>query len=165
MWKSVPAAALLVLALAACGGDGGHGSDASKVAAAHWAGGLRHWGAGMTGAINGISILFSRPARVLEIQSGAPRTSATLRAYERALSTCDVGVKRLGKAPATLGAARAQALRACSDLRRAAMLIRAGVLQFQHGLGYDLLTRSADPLDTGQQRVRRALLDLVPATS
>jgi hypothetical protein len=152
---------LLVLALAGCGG-GGSGTKSSnqdKVVAARWANGLHTWGKGMTDVIDGISVLFSRPADVRGIQAGSPRVGALLAGYERTLATCSSRVHRLGAAPATLELARKEALHACISLERAAKLIRNGVREFQHGLGPDVLNSTSDPLSAGQDGVRRALLD------
>ena len=87
----VAALVCLVLALSACGGNGTH--NQSSDAAARWTAGLRHWGAGMTGAINGISVLFSRPSSVRGIQAGNRRTMAKLRTYEVTLAGCAAAVK------------------------------------------------------------------------
>jgi hypothetical protein len=114
----------------------------------------------MRGAINGVSLLFSRPSSVRGIDSGDRRTAAKLRRFEDTLSGCATAIQRLGNVPATFITANHEALRACAALRKGAALIRAGVRQVQHGLGFDLLARSGDPLTTGEDSVRRALLDL-----
>jgi hypothetical protein len=129
---------------------------------ARWAGGLRQWGSGMTRAINGISLMFSRPADVQGIQAGNRRINARLDRYEQTLAECSLRVERLGAPPASLMLAKREALHACISLERAAVLIRKGIAAFQHGLGPQLLDGSGDPLSAGQDGVRRAQLDLVP---
>ena len=153
------AAALIVLALAACGG---HGVKKQQPTAAetHWRSGLVTWGASMTQAVNGISVLFSQPSSVRAIEGGERRTAVKLGGFEDTLSGCGAALRRLGDAPAAFSAARRDALRACAALQQGAALIRAGVRQIQHGLGFDLLSRSSDALIAGQDGVRRAKLDL-----
>ena len=114
----------------------------------------------MRHAINGISVLFSHGASVQAIEAGERRTAAKLGRFEDTLSGCAASIHRLGKVPAIFATAYQQALRACAALQHGAALIRAGVRQVQRGLGFELLTRSSDALATGQDSVRRALLDL-----
>jgi hypothetical protein len=114
----------------------------------------------MTRAINGVSVLFSQPASVRGIDAGDLHTAAKLRRFEDTLSGCATAIQRLGNVPATFATAQHEALRACAALQQGAALIRAGVRQVQHGLGFDLLARSSDPLAAGQDNIRRALLDL-----
>ena len=116
----------------------------------------------MTRAIDGISVLFSRPSSVRAIEGGERKTTLLLGRFENTLSGCAAALRRLGDAPATFAAAHHEALRACAALQQGAALIRAGVRQFQHGLGFDLLTRSSDALAAGQDSVRRVKLDLRP---
>jgi hypothetical protein len=152
--------AVVVLMLAGCGGGGK--SHADQAAAARWATGLHAWGSRMRGAINGISVMFSRPADVRRIEAGDRRVAAMLARYERTLAGCSDGVHRLGVAPSTLVLARDEALHACRSLERAASLIRTGIAQFQHGLGPQMLDATGDPLTAGQDGIRRALLDVSP---
>ena len=158
-WRTrlVPAV-LAALALAGCGGGGGTttGPDA---ASARWAHGLRQWGAGMRRAVNGLSVLFSRPADVRAIVANERRTALLLARYERTLAGCSAAVERLGAAPEPLALARREALHACDDLERAARLVRNGVRDLQQGRGTGLLNESAGPLGAGEDGVRRALLD------
>ncbi len=160
MTLRLSAAALIVLALAACGGNAVKTHD--NAAEVHWRSGLTSWGASMTRAINGISVLFSRPSSVRGIESGDRRTAAKLGRLEQTLSGCTEAVHRLGAAPGTLVTSRHEALHACVALEDGAALIRAGVRQVQHGLGADLLNRSSEPLAAGEDAVRRAELDLKP---
>ena len=154
---------LLVLVLAACGGNGGKpAAKAEAAASAKWAAGLHRWGAGMTGAIDGLSVLFSQPADVRGIQAGSTLIATTLARYERVLSQCSARVRRLGPPPASLLLAQHEALHACVSLERAARLIRKGVAEFQQGLGPDVLNATSAPLSAGQDGVRRAELDLSP---
>ncbi len=118
------------------------------------------WGASMTRAIDGISLIFSQPSSVRGVESGDRRTAVKLHRLENALSGCAAAIQKLGEAPATFAGAHRQALRACAALQHGSALIRAGVRQVQHGLGFDLLTQSSDALATGQDSVRRALLDI-----
>jgi len=163
------AVALLALSLAACGGGSSSRtttqSAAARAAEQRWATGLREWGAGMRGAIDGLSFLFSHPSAVQQIEAGEARTSAKLRRYERVLAACSVRVHRLGAPPGGFRIAQHEALNACRSLERAAALIRRGVTNFQSGLGPDLLNASAAPLANGEDGVRRAQLDLAPQPS
>jgi hypothetical protein len=165
MHRRVLAAALLVVILAACGGEGGDSSTQQTTSAAtvRWQAGLRAWGTGIRGAIDGISLLFSRPAAVRRIESGDVGTVAALRRLERTLAACTARVERLGAAPPPLRIARAEALHACVSLERASRLIRRGVAQVQGGRGVVLLDLSGDSLAEGADGVRRAVLDLSPA--
>jgi hypothetical protein len=159
MARHLPAVVLIVLTLAACGG---HTAKKQQPTAAetHWRSGLVTWGASMRHAINGISVLFSQGPSVQAIEAGERRTAAKLGRFEDTLSGCAAAIHRLGKIPAIFATAYQQALRACAALQHGAALIRAGVRQVQRGLGFELLTRSSDALATGQDSVRRALLDL-----
>jgi hypothetical protein len=114
----------------------------------------------MTRAVDGISVIFSRPSSVRAIEGSERKTTLLLGRFENTLSGCAAAVGRLGDPPPTLAAAHHEALRACAALQHGAALIRAGVLQYQHGLGFDLLTRSSDALAAGQDSVRRVRLDL-----
>jgi hypothetical protein len=115
----------------------------------------------MRRAIDGISVLFSRPADVRGIQAGEPRVGRVLRGYERTLAACSARVRRLGTPPESLVLAQHEALHACKSLERAAVLIGRGVAAFQRGLGPDVLNTTADPLTAGEDGIRRAQLDLV----
>jgi hypothetical protein len=152
---------IVVFVLAGCGGSSGTEAQ-DKAAEARWAAGLRQWGSGMTRAIDGISILFSRPADVRGIQAGDRRVGARLARYERTLAACSARVERLGTPPASLVLAQREALHACISLERAAVLIRKGIAAFQHGLGPQLLNGTGEPLTAGEDGIRRAQLDLVP---
>jgi hypothetical protein len=114
----------------------------------------------MTQAINGISLLFSRPADVRGIQAGDRRVGAMLARHERTLADCSARVERVGSPPASLVLAKREALHACISLERASVLIRKGIAAFQHGLGPQLLNGTGDPLTAGEDGIRRALLDL-----
>jgi len=114
----------------------------------------------MTRAIDGISLLFSRPADVRGIQAGDRRVGAVLARYERTLASCSARVERLGVPPASLELAKREALHACISLERAAVLIRKGIVAFQRGLGPQLLNGTGDPLTAGEDGIRRAQLDL-----
>jgi hypothetical protein len=153
--------ALLACLLAGCGGGSTTTSATDRTAATQWSGGLRQWGLGMRRAIDGISILFSRPADVRGIQAGEPRVGRTLREYERTLAACSARVRRLGTPPESLVLAQHEALHACKSLERAAVLIGRGVAAFQRGLGPDVLNTTAEPLSAGEDGVRRAQLDVV----
>lgn len=131
-----------------------------RAAATQWAGGLRQWSLRMTRAIDGISVMFSRPADVRGIQAGEPRVGRRLRVYERALAACSARVRRLGAPPEPLLLAQHEALHACKSLERAAVLINKGVTAFQRGLGPAVLNTTAEPLSAGEDGVRRAQLDL-----
>jgi hypothetical protein len=163
--RHLAALAFVVCVLAGCGGGGGSATSTSAekgADAAQWAGGLRRWGLGMQRAINGISVLFSRPADVRSIEAGEPRVGRTLRRYERTLAACSERVRRLGTPPESFVLAHREALHACVSLERAAVLIGKGVTAFQRGLGPDVLNTTAEPLSAGEDGVRRAQLDVVP---
>jgi hypothetical protein len=150
---------VVVFVLAGCGGSSDTKAQ-EKAAEAQWAAGLRQWGSGMTRAIDGISLLFSRPADVRGIQAGDRRVGARLARYERTLAACSARVERLGTPPASLVLAQREALHACISLERAAVLIRKGIAAFQHGLGPELLNGTGEPLTAGEDGIRRAQLDL-----
>jgi hypothetical protein len=156
--------AVAALAFAGCGGGGGGGSTSSseKAAAAQWSSELRRFSAEMRGAIDGLSVLFSRPADVVAIQSGNHRVGAQLAGYEHTLAQCTARLRRLGEPPASLVLAQHEAQHACASLERGARLIRTGVAAFQQGQGPDVLNETAAPLSDGQDGLRRALLDLSP---
>jgi len=158
--RSLPAAALMIVALAACGGHTVKTPPLPTAAEAHWRSGLVSWGASMTRAIDGISVVFSRPSSVRAVEAGDRRIAVKLGRLENALSRCAAVIQQLGDVPATFAVAHHQALRACAALQHGSALIRAGVRQVQHGLGFDLLAQSSDAFATGQESVRRALLDL-----
>jgi hypothetical protein len=162
MTRRILASASIVLALTACGGNAEKKKEnaANAAVAAHWRTGLRHWGVTMTKAINGLSVIFSRPSDVLGIQSGDKVIAARLSTFESTLFACTQTVTGLGAAPTALLTARAEALSACTQLQKGAALIRDGVRQLQGGQGVDLLNRSSEPLGAGQDQVRRAQLDL-----
>jgi hypothetical protein len=153
--------AVVVFVLAGCGDGSNATRKKEEAAAVRWAGGLRHWGSGMTRAINGISVLFSQPAAVRGIQAGDRRVEQELARYERTLAACSAQVERLGTPPVTLVLPQHEALHACKSLERAAALIRSGVSDVQRGLGYDVLNATDEPLSAGEDGVRRAQLDLV----
>jgi hypothetical protein len=153
------AAALVVLALSACGGNTVKQPQTTP-AEAHWRAGLTHWGASMTAAINGVSLLFSNPASVRAIEAGDRKIGAKINRFAQTLTGCATTVLRLGAVPARFAASGQQALRACAALQQASALVRSGVRQVQHGLGFDLLSRSGDAFTAGQDAVRRALFDV-----
>jgi hypothetical protein len=158
--------ALLTCLVAGCGGSGKSGttsSAAGRAATAQWSAGFREWSLGMRRAIDGISVLFSRPADVRGIQAGNQRVGRTLRQYERTLANCSARVRRLGTPPESLQLSKQEALHACKSLERASRLIGRGVAAFQQGLGPDVLNTTAEPLSAGEDGVRRAELDLVPS--
>jgi hypothetical protein len=164
--RHLAALAFVVCVLAGCGGGGDSGNTTSAgkgVTVTQWAGGLRQWGHGMQRAIDGISVLFSRPADVRKIQAGEPSVGRVLRRYERTLAACSDRVRRLGTPPASLMLAHREALHACVSLERASVLIGKGVAAFQRGLGPDVVNTTAQPLSDGEDGVRRAQLDVVPS--
>jgi hypothetical protein len=117
MARHLLAAALVVLVLAGCGGSSSSESQGDKAVAARWASGLHSWGSAMNHSIDGISLLFSRPADVRGIQAGNHRVGVLLTRYTQALAGCSARVERLGVAPATLSLARGEALHACIRAR------------------------------------------------
>jgi len=162
MTRRLLAAALLVFALSACGGTTVKKPPQPSAVETHWRSGIITWNASMLRAIDGISVIFSRPSSVRAIEGSERKTTLLLVRFENTLTGCAAAVHRLGDPPATLAAARHEALRACAALQQGAALIRLGVRQFQHGLGFDLLTRSSDALAAGQDSLRRVKLDLRP---
>ena len=167
IYRRLPLAVLIVLALAACGGSAAkqRQEKATAAAEAQWRTALTSWGTSMTRALNGISVVFSQPAQVKGIEASDPRTLARLRRLEQTLLGCTVAVTRLGDAPATLADSHREALHACLALEQGASLVRSGVREVQNGLGVDLLNRSSVSLAAGQDGVRRAELDLTPSPS
>src|SRR5262249_11823515 len=136
-------------------------SEAGRAATTEWTSGFREWSLGMRRAIDGISVIFSRPADVRGIQSGDRRVGRMLRQYERTLAGCSARVRRLRTPPESLRLSQNGALHACKSLERASVLIGRGVSAFQRGLGPDVLNTTAEPLSAGEDGVRRAELDLV----
>src|SRR5207248_1411338 len=129
----------------------------------HWRMGLRHWGAGLRGAVNGISLLFGRADTVHAIEAHERATGSVLHRYEQTLGACSATVGRLGPPPPSLVLARREALHTCKSFESAAELIRVGVKELQNGLGMDVLQQSSDALSDGEDGLRRTLLDLQPS--
>lgn len=156
------AAASVALVLSGCGGKAAPtpAENAASAAKAHWRAGLTSWSHGMNAAVDRLSIIFSSPADVRGIQTGGRAIGVKLATIEGTLFDCTARVTALGAAPVGLMPARAEALVACKQLERGAMLVRAGVQQLQGGQGVALFDRASDPLGAGQDDVRRAMLDL-----
>jgi hypothetical protein len=154
--------ALVVVVLLAglasgCGSSGGGGSTTTSAAALRaeqqWQVGLRRWGHDMRGALDGLSQLFSSPAAVRAIEASQAKMNARLAVLEATLDHCTTRIRALGPAPAQYELAHRYAIQACKNLERGSRLVKAGVKQFQGGLGVDIFSDSTEPLSNGQDYV------------
>jgi hypothetical protein len=154
--------ALVALGLGgtACGGGTKAPSEAEQKAEAQWRTGFSRWGNDMIAALNGISILFSSPGTVDQLQRREARTIARLAAFERRLATCGARVRGLGAAPENLVGVREEALRACVNLERGSRQVRRGVTDWQNGRGIDGIDVATNTLGAGQDGILRARAEL-----
>jgi hypothetical protein len=161
--RTAAAIGLIALACAlggaACGGSSKE-ETAGQQTEARWRNGLTRWSNDMLGALNGISLLFSTPRRVDQLQRGEATTSAALVRFERELSGCSAQVNRLGPPPSGLELAQAVALRACTELEQGSTLVRQGVADWQGGLTQAGINAATSTLGAGQDGVARARLEL-----
>ena len=158
-----PALALAVLVLLLAVGCGsGHSAATTTTGpdAARWAAGLRAWGHGMRGALDGMSELFASPAAVSALEAANRVADAKLARYETTLDGCSTRLARIGPAPSQYESAFRFARQACTSLERGSTLVRKGLKQFQAGLGSDLFSQSTQPLSVGQSDVELATQEL-----
>ena len=127
--------------------------------------GLTRWGREMIGALNGLSILFSSPTAVQQIEAGDRAVGLKLVRFERALAACTTTVRALGPPPTVYELVHSHALRACTSLEKGARLVKQGVREFQSGLGVDRFTEAAGPLNDGQGDIGLVRSELKPAAS
>jgi len=167
--RAVPClAVVLVLALgaSACGGGGSTKTSAAETQAIDtYRAGLTRWGREMIGALNGLSILFSSPTAVQQIEAGDRGVGLKLVRFERALAGCTTTVRALGPPPTVYELVHSHALRACTSLEKGARLVKQGVREFQSGLGVDRFTEAAGPLNDGQGDIGLVRSELKPAAS
>jgi hypothetical protein len=156
------ASVVLVVALGSsgCGSSGGSRSSTRDRAIASYTVGLQQWGRRMTGALDGLSVLFSTPDDIRRIEAAERTAEAKVARFEQTLASCGVVLGRLGLPPAVLVTARGHALRACANLEKAATLVRRGVRDVQSGLGYEHFGEATTPLSDGQADVSLVLAEL-----
>ncbi len=154
------AAAVLGFGVTGCGGADSSSERATEAAQTQWRSGLTKWSNEMIRALNGISVLFSTPRTVELLQRRDQRTNARLERLQETLEGCAAKVRRLGPAPEPLAEARRYAIRACSALERGSRLVRAGVEEWQNGLGMEHLNEGTELLGTGQEAIVLARIRL-----
>jgi hypothetical protein len=139
----------LVLALGLTGCGGGSGSSTKKtstvperVVRQHWRAGLLRWHHATQKALNGISVIFSTEASLVELGRGRSKSSGSLDSYEIVLGRCSSTVRGLGPVPPGFELAGRYALEACSRLEKGERGLEALVVKLRHGDGLDTL----DPL-------------------
>src|SRR4051794_4484420 len=126
----------LALGPAACGGGSSEKSKpkvSPKVAARHWRAGLIRWRTTTQHALNGISVIFSTEASLVELGRGASKASRSLVVYEHVLVHCSTTVRRLGPVPQGLELAGQYAMLACSNLEKGERGVEAVVLKLRRG--------------------------------
>lgn len=146
---------VLAVGLVASGCGGGPRGGVTTMSAqdraiASYRTGLRRWGQQMIGALNGMSLLFSTPKAVQQIEAAQRTVGAKLERFERTLAGCTAAIERLGPPPGAFVVVRRHALHACENLEKGAALVKQGVKDFQTGLGADRFTEASGPLNDGQ---------------
>jgi hypothetical protein len=152
----------LALGLAACGGGSAKDKKPTvtpKVAARHWRAGLLRWRHTTQVALNGISVIFSTEASLVDLGRGHSKSSHSLLIYEHTLIRCSSTVRGLGPVPPGLELAGRYALLACSNLEKGERGVEALVHRLRRGDGFDTL----DPLTGagGQLSMGQAQLNTV----
>jgi hypothetical protein len=152
----------LALGLAACGGGSGGVKKTTvppKVAERHWRAGMMRWRHSTQLALNGLSVIFSTEASLVDLGQGRSKSSRSLIVYEHVLIRCASTVRGLGPVPPGLELAGHYALLACSNLEKGERGVEALVVKLRHGEGFDTL----DPLTGagGQLSLGQAALDTV----
>jgi hypothetical protein len=152
----------LALGLAACGGGSAGPKKATvppKVLERHWRAGLMQWRHSTQQALNGISVIFSTEASLVDLGRGRSKSSRSLVVYEHVLIRCSSTVRGLGPVPPGFELAGHYALLACTNLEKGEQGVEALVIKLRHGQGLDTL----DPLTGagGQLSMGQAALDTV----
>jgi hypothetical protein len=149
--------ALLAVALGttACGESTKQKQAAAAQARADaaWRAGIGRWNREMRAALNGMSLLFSRPGPVQLLQAADRKTGAQLARFDETLAHCSATVEALGQVPDGLTQAHELALRACANLEDGIRLVESGVSALQQGLGSELIDRASAPLGAGQDEL------------
>jgi hypothetical protein len=156
----------LAIALSASGCGGGQSATqttaAQQRAVAVYHAGLQRWATQMIRALNGMSVLFSTPKAVRQLEAGEHAVGVKLAGYERTLARCTVVLKSLGAAPSRFVVIRRHALHACANLERGAALVKRGVEEFQGGRGVAGFDTAAAPLNDGQLDIGLVRSELKP---
>jgi hypothetical protein len=152
----------LALGLAACGGGSSGARKTTvppKVAERHWRAGLIRWRHSTQQALNGISVIFSTEASLVDLGRGRSKSSESLVLYEQVLIRCSSTVRGLGPVPPGFELAGHYALLACTNLEKGERGVEALVIRLRHGQGFDTLS----PLTGagGQLSMGQAALDTV----
>jgi hypothetical protein len=160
----------LALGLAACGG--GSATDrkttvSPKVVERHWRAGLMRWRHSTQLALNGISVIFSTEASLVDLSRGRSKSAHSLVLYEHVLIRCSSTVRGLGPVPPGLELAGEYALLACSNLEKGERGVAALVVKLRHGEGFDTLsplTGAGGQLSMGQAQLNTVVhaLDRAP---
>jgi hypothetical protein len=110
-------------------------------------------------ALNGLSMIFSTEASLVDLGRGRSKSSHSLVTYEHVLIRCSSTVRRLGPVPPGLELTGRYALLACSNLEKGERGVEALVVKLRHGDGFDTLS----PLTGagGQLSMGQAQLDTV----
>jgi hypothetical protein len=149
----------LALGLAACGGGGATDKKPTvspQVAARHWKAGLMRWRHSTQQALNGISVIFSTEASLVDLGRGRSKSSHSLVIYEQVLTRCSSTVRGLGPVPPELELAGRYALLACTNLEKGERGVEALVVRLRHGQGFDTLsplTGAGGQLSMGQAQL------------
>jgi hypothetical protein len=104
-------------------------------------------------ALNGISVIFSTEASLVQLSRGRSTSSKSLVVYEHVLIRCSSTVRRLGPVPPGLELAGHYALLACTNLEKGERGVEALVVKLRHGEGFDTLsplTGAGGELSMGQ---------------
>jgi hypothetical protein len=153
-------ALVLVLGVVACGGSGAakkqQAAIADRVVRQHWRSGIVRWHAATQEALNGISIVFSTEAYLVDLTRVASRTSRSLSGWDQILARCSDTVRALGPVPPSFELAGHYALATCTSLEKGENGVAALVLKLRHGGGLttlDPLTGAGNYLSLGQSQL------------
>jgi hypothetical protein len=134
-------------------------TEQAAAAEAHWRTGIVLWHRTMLRALDGISLIFSRPGSLSTLQKPSSRLSATLGTFELTLAGCSATVRKLGPVPPALATAGKYALDACHSLERGEQLIESAMVELRKTDLNDPLNQvsplksAADPLAAGQNEM------------
>jgi len=157
------AALVLALGVTACGGGGESKNTTSvqeKVMRQHWRAGIVRWHRDTQHALNGLSVIFSTEASLVNLGRGESRTSHSLVSFESVLVGCSRTVRALGPVPAGFELAGRYALEACSNLEKGERGVEALVGRLRKGQGFDTLdplTGAGSLLSMGQAQLTTVL--------